>query len=405
MNSIAVLGSTGSIGTQALDVARWRDYRVVGLAAGTNADLLVSQAQEFRPSVVSCAAAVTDAVRPHLPAGTRLVTGAGASDAVATADADVIVAAIPGMAGLRPTTAALRAGRHVALANKEALVVAGPLVMALAAEHGARITRVDSEHSGLHQCLQGEPREAVAALVLTASGGPFLEGPSSLSSVTPEQALRHPNWSMGPKVTIDSATLFNKGLEVLEAHFLFDMPLDRIEVVIHPQSLVHALVRFADGSIKAQLGPHDMRLPIQYALEGPSRPQTPLSALPLVGLMHFLVPDVDRFPCLPLAYRAGAVGGVAPAYLNAADEVAVAAFLAGSLPFDAIPRVISAALDAAPRVELTWDALEAADEEARELAREVARDVARHSGSDLAREGARLDDAPAPATSPSTSTT
>ncbi|HET8985273.1 MAG TPA: 1-deoxy-D-xylulose-5-phosphate reductoisomerase [Trueperaceae bacterium] len=383
MKSIAVLGSTGSIGTQALDVARWRGYRVVGLAAGTNSDLLVSQAEEFRPSVVSCAAEVADAVRPHLPAGTRLVTGAGASDAVATAEADVIVAAIPGMAGLGPTTAALRAGRHVALANKEALVVAGSLVMALATEHGARITPVDSEHSGLHQCLQGEPREAVAALVLTASGGPFLDGPASLSSVTPEQALRHPNWSMGQKVTIDSATLFNKGLEVLEAHFLFAMPLDRIEVVIHPQSLVHALVRFTDGSIKAQLGPHDMRLPIQYALEGPSRPETPLSPLSLVGLMHFLIPDVDRFPCLPLAYRAGAMGGVAPAYLNAADEVAVAAFLAGTLPFDGIASVIASVLDAAPNVEVSWDAIAAADTEARALAHGVVRAIARRTADEV----------------------
>jgi len=369
MKSIAVLGSTGSIGTQALDVARWRGYRVVGLAAGDNADLLLRQAEEFRPTVVSCSAAVAESVRPHLPAGTRLVSGTGAADEVATVDADAIVAAIPGMTGLRPTAAALTAGRHVALANKEALVIAGPLMTALAAEHGARLTPVDSEHSGLYQCMQGEPREAVAALVLTASGGPFLEGPSSLSTVTPEQALRHPNWSMGPKVTIDSATLFNKGLEVLEAHHLFAMPLDRIEVVIHPQSLVHALVRFTDGSIKAQLGPHDMRLPIQYAVEGPSRPATPLTALPLVGLWHFLVPDVERFPSLPLAYRAGALGGVAPAYLNAADEVAVAAFLAGKLPFTGIPEVLSRVLDAAPAVGLSWEAIAAADTEARALAR------------------------------------
>lgn len=369
MKSIAVLGSTGSIGTQTLDVARWRGYRVVGLAAGDNADLLVSQAEEFRPRLVSCSTAVAETVRPHLPPGTRLVTGAGAADEVATIDADVIVAAIPGMAGLSPTAAALTAGRHVALANKEALVVAGPLVMALAAEHGARVTPVDSEHSGVYQCMQGEQRDAVAALVLTASGGPFLTGPSSLGSVTPEQALRHPNWSMGPKVTVDSATLFNKGLEVLEAHFLFDMPLDCIEVVIHPQSLVHALVRFKDGSIKAQLGPHDMRLPIQYALEGPSRPATPLTPLPLVGHWHFLVPDMVRFPSLPLAYRAGALGGVAPAYLNAADEVAVEAFLAGKLPFDGIPAVLAAVLDAAPSVVLSWETIAAADAEARALAR------------------------------------
>lgn len=369
MKTIAVLGSTGSIGTQALDVARWRGYRVAGLAAGTNADLLVSQAQEFRPSLVSCSAGVAAQVRPHLPPGTRLVSGDGAADEVATLAVDVVVAAVPGLAGLGPTAAALAAGRHVALANKEALVVAGPLVMALAAENGATVTPVDSEHSGLYQCLRGEPREAVAALVLTASGGPFLSGPADLASVTPEQALRHPNWSMGQKVTIDSATLFNKGLEVLEAHFLFDMPLAKIEVVVHPQSLVHAMVRYTDGSIKAQLGPPDMRLPIQYALEGPARPETPLAPLPLVGLWHFLVPDVDRFPSLPLAYRAGALGGVAPAYLNAADEVAVAAFLAGTLRFDGIPEVLASVLDAAPTESLSWEAIAVADAEARAIAR------------------------------------
>ena len=368
MKSIAVLGSTGSIGTQALDVARWRGYRVVGLAAGTNAELLVRQAREFLPAVVSCSADVAPAVRPHLPPGTKLIAGPGSADEVATLTADVVVAAIPGMAGLRPTVAALTEGKHVALANKEALVVAGPLVMALAAQHGSTITPVDSEHSGLYQCLRGEPREAVDALVLTASGGPFLAGPADLSTITPEQALRHPNWSMGQKVTIDSATLFNKGLEVLEAHFLFDMPLDKIEVVIHPQSLVHALVRFTDGSIKAQLGPPDMRLPIQYALEGPARPQTPLAPLPLVGLWHFLVPDGDRFPSLALAYRAGAMGGVAPAYLNAADEVAVAAFLAGELPFDGIADILAAVLDAAPDEAPSWESIVEADSTARALA-------------------------------------
>lgn len=368
MKSIAVLGSTGSIGTQALDVARWRGYRVEALAAGTNAALLLDQVNEFRPKLVACAEEVAAEVRPHLPPGTRLVSGEGANDEVATTAADVVVAAIPGMAGLSPTAAALAAGRHVALANKEALVVAGPLMRALAAKSGGRITPVDSEHSGLYQCLQGEPHETVAALVLTASGGPFRDGPAALSSVTPEQALRHPNWSMGPKVTIDSATLFNKGLEVLEAHFLFDVPLDRIEVVVHPQSLVHALVRFKDGSIKAQLGPHDMRLPIQYALEGPDRPATPLEPLPLVGLWHFLIPDVARFPSLPLAYRAGEMGGVAPAYLNAADEVAVAAFLAGDLRFDHIPEVLATVLAAAPAADLDWDSIVAADAEARRLA-------------------------------------
>jgi 1-deoxy-D-xylulose-5-phosphate reductoisomerase len=249
------------------------------------------------------------------------------------------------MAGLGPTCAALEAGTHVALANKEAMVVAGPLVRELARTHGARITPVDSEHAALHQCLVGESRDAVAELVLTASGGPFRVAPEDLRSVTPAQALDHPTWTMGRKVTIDSASLFNKGLEVLEAHFLFEWPLDAIEVVIHPQSLVHGLVRFKDGNIKAQIGPHDMRLPIQYAIETPHRPSTPVTPLPLRGEWQFFEPDHARFPSLGLAYRAGEMGGTAPAALNAADEVAVAAFLSGRLGFMGIPVLLERILD------------------------------------------------------------
>ena len=371
MKRLAILGSTGSIGTQTLDVARWRGYRIEALAAGRNAALLLDQAREFRPSLVACAAEVADAVRPHLPAGTRLVTGAAGVEEVATADADVVVAAIPGIDGLAPTAAALAAGRHVALANKEAMVVAGPLMWQLARGSGARITPVDSEHAALYQCLLGEPAESVAGLVLTASGGPFLDGPADLSRVTVEQALAHPNWAMGPKVTIDSATLFNKGLEVLEAHFLFDVPLERIEVVVHPQSLVHGLVRYVDGNVMAQVGPHDMRVPIQYALETPARPPVPLEPLPLRGSWEFQEPDHARFPSLRLAYRAGELGGLAPAYLNAADEVAVAAFLERRIRFDAIPELLAAALAAAPRGALGWEALAAADAEARRLTHEA----------------------------------
>lgn len=368
---ISVLGSTGSIGTQTLDVARWRGYRVVGLAAGRRADELVAQAREFRPELVACHPEVAAAVRPHLPPGTRLATGPAGAAEVAALEADTVVAAIPGSAGLGPTRAALRAGRHVALANKEAMVVAGPLVWREARAHGARITPVDSEHSALWQCLQGEPREAIEELVLTASGGPFREGPADLRGVTPEQALRHPNWAMGPKVTIDSATLFNKGLEVLEAHFLFEWPLERIRVLVHPQSLIHGLVRFRDGSLKAQIGPHDMRHPIQYALEGPARPEVPLPPLPLVGTWELLEPDHERFPSLGLAYRAGERGGVAPAWLNAADEVAVEAFLAGRLPFPGIAEVLGDALERAPDAELSWEAIASADAEARARAREA----------------------------------
>jgi len=365
MKRIVILGSTGSIGRQTLDVARWRGYAPVALVAGRNAEALVAQAAEFRPELVVCHPDAAAAVRPHLPAGTRLATGEEGALEAAALQADTVVAAIPGMAGLEPTAAALRAGRHVALANKEAMVVAGPLMWELAGACGASITPVDSEHSALFQAMAGEPREGVHALVLTASGGPFREGPADLSTVTPQQALRHPTWAMGPKVTIDSATLFNKGLEVLEAHFLFDLPLDRIEVVVHPQSLVHGLVRFADGSIKAQVGPHDMRLPIQYALSAPERPPTPLEPLPLEGVWEFLPPDRRRFPSLDLAYRAGDLGGLAPAYLNAADEVAVARFLAGRLGFGDIPRLLEAVLERAPSAALSWDALAGADADAR----------------------------------------
>ncbi len=373
--NVTVLGSTGSIGTQALEVARWHGLRVGALAAGENADLLIRQAREFEPDIVACAETVAAAVRAGLPRGTRLVAGSGGAEEVASSNADVVVAAIPGMAGLRPTAAALRAGRHVALANKEAMVVAGPLMWELAREHGARITPVDSEHSALYQALLGEEKDKVAALVLTASGGPFREGPADLSRVTPAQALAHPNWSMGPKVTVDSATLFNKGLEVLEAHYLFELPLDRIEVVVHPQSLVHGLVRFVDGSIKAQIGPHDMRLPIQYALLGAGRLPTPLAPLPLTGAWSFEAPDHARFPSLELAYRAGRAGGVAPAYLNAADEVAVEAFLDGRIPFGAIPGLLEAVLAAAPTEALSWEAVHLADAEARRLALELATPV------------------------------
>jgi 1-deoxy-D-xylulose-5-phosphate reductoisomerase len=376
MKSICILGSTGSIGTQALEVARWRGYGVEGLAAGSNSDLLLEQAREFNPRLIACSAAAAEQLRPHLPAGTRLAVGEEGVREVAGLEVDTVVAAIPGMAGLAPTAHAVANGRHVALANKEAMVVAGPLIRRLARESNARITPLDSEHSALYQCLQGEDPAHVEALVLTASGGPFRLAPSDLARVTPDQALAHPNWTMGPKVTIDSATLFNKGLEVLEAHFLFDVPLKRIEVVIHPQSLIHGLVRFSDGMIKAQIGPHDMRLPIQYGIEAPARPLVPLSPMPLRGEWQLLEPDGERFPCLPLAYLAGQTGGVAPAFLNAADEVAVAAFLAGSLPFTGISEVISEVLANAPGGELTWDLVYEADGEARRLAADACRRLA-----------------------------
>ena len=250
------------------------------------------------------------------------------------------------------------------------MVVAGPLVWETARAHGARLTPVDSEISALFQCLLGEPRAEVAALVITASGGPFRVGPADLSGVTPAQALLHPNWNMGSKVTIDSATLLNKGLEVLESHFFFELPLEQVNVVIHPQSLVHSLVRFRDGNLKAQIGSHDMRLPIQVALETPHRPATPLRPLPLTGTWEFFEPDWERFPSLALAYEAGRLGGTAPAVLNAADEVAVEAFLAGRIGFMDIPRALEHALAHVPHTDLSWDAIPDADASARRAVRE-----------------------------------
>ncbi|MEX2536497.1 MAG: 1-deoxy-D-xylulose-5-phosphate reductoisomerase [Trueperaceae bacterium] len=377
MKTISILGSTGSIGTQTLEVARWRGYRVAALAAGRNWQLLVEQAREFRPRLVACHQDVAEQLRRRLPSGIRLASGEEGVNEVAAFDVDTVVSAIPGMAGLEPTAHALAAGLHVALANKEAMVVAGPLMLELAERAGALITPLDSEHSALYQCLRGEESADVHALVLTASGGPFREQPADLWSVTPKQALAHPNWTMGAKVSVDSATLFNKGLEVLEAHFLFGVPLERIEVVIHPQSLIHGLVRFRDGSIKAQIGPHDMRLPIQYGIEAPRRPAIPLSPLPLRGEWQFLPPDEERFPCLPLAYRAGEKGGFAPVYLNAADEVAVEAFLGHRLPFPAIAEVIAEVLEKGPGGVLVWSDLSAADSDARSLARQACNRLAR----------------------------
>lgn len=370
MKTVTVLGSTGSIGTQTLEVARWRGYRIRALAAGSNARLLLEQAQEFRPDAVSASSEAADWLEGRLPAGTRLLRGADAAAEVAALEADTVVAAIPGMAGLPPLKSALAAGRHVALAGKEAMVIAAPLIRQLQRQTGASITPVDSEHSGLFQCLAGEQLSEVHSMVITASGGPFLKGPADLARVTPEQALRHPNWSMGRKVTIDSATLFNKGLEVLEAQGLFDFPLDRIEVLVHPQQLVHGIVRFNDGSVKAQLGPHDMRLPIQYGIEYPARPPVPLEPLPLAGTMEFIEPDLERFPALALAYEAGRRGGYARAYLNAADEIAVPAFLEGRIPFTGISTVLERTLAAAPSGEPGWDELYEADASARRLATE-----------------------------------
>jgi len=359
---VAVLGSTGSIGRQALDVlGQHRDaFRIVALAAGGNVAVLAEQAAEWHPAAVAIA---TDA-RVDLPAGTERIGGHDAlTDLAARDDVDLVVVATGGIVSLRPVIAALEAGKVVATANKETLVAGGHLVMpfarALAAQRAAAMPEdpyasplawlhpIDSEHSAIWQCLVGERLERVASLILTASGGPFLDGPADLSTVTREEALRHPTWSMGSKITIDSATLANKGLEVIEARWLYDVGDDAIEVVVHPQSVVHSAVRFVDGSLKAQLGTPDMRTPIQYALTYPDRRPSASVPVDLVAAarLDFRAPDLARFPALGIAREAGRIGQRATTALIAADEVAVERFLGGTIGFGDIPRLLAAAIE------------------------------------------------------------
>jgi 1-deoxy-D-xylulose-5-phosphate reductoisomerase len=363
---IVVLGSTGSIGTQTLEVCRWRGYRVVGLVAGKNLSLLSQQIAEFKPEVVAADKAVVSELRLRFPS--LRITDALE---VAAWPADVVVGAIPGLAGLPGVRVAVQQGRRMALANKESMVAAGPLLWQQAEQSGAQIIPVDSEHSALFQSLVGEPFQDVAELILTASGGPFLHEPADLSSVTPQMALNHPRWKMGPKVTIDSSTLFNKGLEVLEAVQLFGLPIQQVKVMIHPQSYVHSMVRFQDGNIKAQLGPADMRLAIQYALACPQRPPTPLRDAPIPERLDFFTPDTRRFPALALAYEAGRMGGLAPIMLSAADEIAVEAFINGQIGYLEIPQVLQKVLQQTPSLALSWENLYHADLEARRLARDL----------------------------------
>jgi 1-deoxy-D-xylulose-5-phosphate reductoisomerase len=379
MKRLSLLGSTGSIGTQAIDVIASRpgEFRVVALAAGRNVPHLVAQAQAFQPDLVAVhEESDARAVASRLPASTRVVFGReGLIEAARHPEADLVVCGLVGAIGIEPTYAAVDAGKDVALANKEALVAAGAFVIARAKETGAQILPVDSEHNALHQCLRGEHAEEIRRLWLTASGGPFLGwSRDALAAATPEEALRHPTWVMGPKITIDSATLMNKGLEVIEARFLFDVGADRIRVVVHAGSVVHSLVEFVDGSFKAQLGATDMRHPIQYALTYPHRRASALAPFDLLaaGPLRFEAPDTDRFPCLALAYEAVAVGGAAPAVLNAANEVAVAAFLARRAGFLDIPATIRGALDrhaAAPAA--TLEDILAADRLARKTAADL----------------------------------
>jgi 1-deoxy-D-xylulose-5-phosphate reductoisomerase len=355
VKAVTILGSTGSIGRRTLELvaAFPEQFRVGGLAArGSDVGLIAQQVRAHRPAAVALLdRAAVDRLARELPVPRPELLGGleGLETIAGSIDADVVVSAMVGAAGLVPTLAAIRAGRTIALANKETLVMAGALITRAAGEQGVRLLPVDSEHSALFQCLAGAAPREVRRLVLTASGGPFRGwSRGTLETVTVEQALRHPTWRMGAKITIDSATLMNKGLEVLEAHWLFGVPFERIDVVVHPQSIVHSMVEFVDRSVLAQLGMPDMGIPILYALTYPDRLPCPAPALDLVelGSLTFEAPDEAAFPCLALARRAGRAGGAAPLVLNAANEVAVAAFLAGRCGFMDVPRLIGDALDA-----------------------------------------------------------
>ena len=359
MRALTILGSTGSIGTQTLEVVENLpgEFRVVALTANRNIELLAHQARRFEVEAVALADPTgADELRERLAgSGIAIHSGrAGLLEIAGRDDIDLCLNGLVGGGGMAPTMAALEAGVDVALSNKESLVMAGALITALQQEKGARLLPIDSEHSAIWQCLAGEDRSQIRRLVLTGSGGPFRTWPlEDMSQVTREQALRHPNWDMGPKVTIDSATMMNKGLEVIEARWLYDMPPERIDIVIHPQSIIHSMVEFVDGSIKAQLGVPDMKIPIQYALAYPDhRPADwPRLDLAAIGELTFEEPDLEKFPCITLAYDALRRGGSAPAALNLANDLAVQAFLDDQLAFAAIPRVLERVLSEHPFIE------------------------------------------------------
>ncbi len=382
MKQIAILGSTGSIGRNALDlIAAHPDrYRVAALAAWKNIELLAEQVERFRPEAVAVQdGGPADDLRARIPAGlkTQVLHGPEGVARVAALDGvDIVISAITGAAGLEPTVAAVRAGKDVALANKETLVMAGDLVMREAAERGVRVLPVDSEHSAVLQSLQGHDMGDLRRIILTASGGPFRgTSPEEMARVTPAQALDHPNWDMGPKVTIDSATLMNKGLEVIEARWLFSLSMDQISVLIHPQSIIHSMAEYRDGSIIAQLGVPHMITPIAYALSYPRHLDTPIAPLDFgeIRALTFEEPDLERFRCLALALRAAEAGGSMPAVLNAANEVAVERFLQGALPFLSIPRVVERVMDGHTPVPVdSVEQVMEADARAREAAREAA---------------------------------
>ena len=389
MKNIAVLGSTGSIGTSTLDICRtYPDrYRVSALAAGRNVDLAFRQCVEFRPEVVSMsseflAEQLAERLRNEAIHQVEVVHGAAGTVSAATlAEVDFVVSAIVGVAGLEATYAAVCAGKDVGLANKEAMVAAGALITAAARANNAALLPIDSEHNAIHQCMRGGTADEVKQIWLTASGGPFRNTPlAEFDSITPAQALKHPTWVMGQRITIDSATMLNKGLEIIEACRLFDLPPEKVRVTVHPQSTIHSLVEYVDGSILAQLSVTDMRLPILYALAYPERVRSDLT-FDLAALAHldFQQPDFERFPCLRLSYEAAKAGGAHCIALNAADEIAVAAFLAGDLPFLGIPKTIERVLEltSAANPSSIAEVLQA-DEAARQTAYGVTAEMLAH---------------------------
>jgi 1-deoxy-D-xylulose-5-phosphate reductoisomerase len=377
LKTVSVVGSTGSIGTQTLEVvaAEPDRYRIVALGAAGSVDLLVEQAHAVHPERVAIAdASLAAELTARVPKGTEVWAGPEALAAIAR-EAEVVVNGVVGFAGLPVTLAALEAGRRLALANKESLIAGGPVVQRARATPGAEILPVDSEHAAVHQCLRAGPIDRLARIVLTASGGPFRgRTAAELAGVTVADALAHPTWSMGPKITVDSSTLMNKGLEVIEAHELFGAAYDQIEVVVHPQSIVHSMVEFTDGSTVAQVSQPDMRLPISYALAYPDRGEVAFGALDwsAVGRLDFEAPDRAAFPCLDLAYEAGREGGTAPAWLNAANEIAVAAFLVGRISWKSIADVCKETLVRHHGTKpMSIDVVLDADRQAREQARRV----------------------------------
>ncbi|HQL00864.1 MAG TPA: 1-deoxy-D-xylulose-5-phosphate reductoisomerase [Smithellaceae bacterium] len=378
MKTVSVLGSTGSIGVATLDVVlkNPKRFKIASLAAGKNIRLLASQIELFRPAMVSVATSKdAEALRSLVGRRRRteiLIGQEGACQVAASPNADIIVAAISGAAGLLPTLAAIEAGKDIALANKETMVMAGSIVRQRAKHKGVKILPVDSEHSAIFQCLNGQPKRLLKRIILTASGGPFLHYPlRDLKNVKLQQALKHPRWKMGRKITIDSATMMNKGLEVIEAKWLFDIDISSIDVLIHPESAVHSMVEFLDGSVIAQMGIPDMRIPIAYALSWPDRIENDLPGLDLAGMkqLTFFQPDMKKFESLQLAYEAGKSEGTAPSVLNAANEIAVSAFLDNTIRFTDISRIVSSVLKRhKPVKQPTLEEILQADCEARKKA-------------------------------------